>query len=91
MSGVIARGFRRTAVPLCCYYVVTLGLPLANGAARAGVAFAEHALVVLVIPPALIALTCAAHEMSRRCIHGVRRLVAALRGTRLVSDDACSC
>jgi hypothetical protein len=75
MSGVIAKGFRRTAVPLCCYYAVTLGLPLANGAARVGVAFVEHALVVLVIPPVLIALTCAALEISRRCIRAVRRLL----------------
>ena len=74
MRGVIADGFRRTGVPLCCYYAITLALPLANGAAGAGVAFVEHALVVLVIPPIVIALACTAHDVSRRCIHGVRRL-----------------
>lgn len=75
MSGMIARGFRRTAVPLCCYYAITLALPLANGAARAGLTFVEHAFFVLVIPPVLIALACTAHETGRRCIHGVRRLI----------------
>jgi hypothetical protein len=51
----VARAFRRTAVPLAAYYAITLGLPLANGAARSG-AFVDHALVVLVVPPAVIVL-----------------------------------
>jgi hypothetical protein len=55
----VARAFRRTAVPLAAYYAVTLALPLANGAARSGAAFIDHALVVLVVPPALIVLACA--------------------------------
>jgi hypothetical protein len=54
-----ARAFRRTALPLAAYYAVTLGVPLANGAARSGAAFLQHALIVLVIPLALIVLACA--------------------------------
>jgi len=50
---------------LAWYYAVTLGIPLANGAAQAGAAFVEHALVVLVLPPVLIVLACATREMAR--------------------------
>ena len=57
----VARGFRRTALPLAAYYAVTLAVPLANGAARSGGAFIEHALIVLVIPPAIIVIACAFH------------------------------
>ena len=63
----IARAFRRTAVPLVSYYAVTLALPLANGAARSG-AFVEHALAVLVVPPIVIVLGCAAHIVVRACL-----------------------
>ena len=52
----LARAFRRAAVPLCWYYAVTLGLPLANGAAQSGAAFVNHAVVVLVVPLVLILL-----------------------------------
>ena len=66
----VAQAFRRTAVPMASYYAITLALPLANGAAQSG-AFAEHALVVLVIPPAAIILACAvytvAHALARAC------------------------
>jgi hypothetical protein len=48
--------FSRVALPLGCYYFVTLALPLVNGAAWAGDAFLNHALVVLLVPPALILL-----------------------------------
>jgi hypothetical protein len=46
----VTRALRRTALPLSCYYAVTLGLPLANGAAGSGAAFVEHALFVLCVP-----------------------------------------
>jgi hypothetical protein len=68
MAGV--RAFRRPALPLAAYYAVTLALPLANGAAQAGAPFADHALVVLVVPPLLIALAWAV----RRARHGFARL-----------------
>ena len=60
---VVARGVRRVALPLSCYYAVTLALPLANGAAEAGSAFTRHALVVLIVPMILIALVSTACEV----------------------------
>jgi hypothetical protein len=72
MLAATAHAFRRTALPLACYYGVTLGLPLMNGAAMAGAAFLEHALVVLVVPPALIVVVCAMHEVARRLVHRPR-------------------
>lgn len=62
---MLGRAFRRTALPLACYYAVTLALPLANGAANAGSAFVAHALVVLVMPPVIIGLACAVHAAGR--------------------------
>jgi exosortase K len=47
------RGEFTYALPLGCYYLVTLGVPLANGM-REGAAFLAHAAVVLLVPPALI-------------------------------------
>jgi hypothetical protein len=61
----VARAFRHAAPPLAWYYAITLALPLANGAAQAGAAFVEHALVVLVLPPVLIVLACATREIAR--------------------------
>lgn len=63
----VARAFRRTAVPLAAYYTVTLALPLANGAARSGSAFIQHALVVLVVPPAIVVLACIGSTVKRSC------------------------
>ena len=60
--------FRRTALPLAAYYAVTLGVPVANGAARSG-AFVPHAVTVLLVPPAAIILACAAHTIA----HAVAR------------------
>ena len=51
--------FRRAALPLASYYAITLGLPAANGAARAN-AFTKHALIVLAVPAIIIVLACAA-------------------------------
>jgi hypothetical protein len=56
LSTTVARAFRRMALPLSAYYAVTLAAPLANGAARSGAVFVDHALIVLIIPPALIVL-----------------------------------
>ena len=61
----VAQAFHHAAPPLAWYYAVTLALPLANGAAQAGAVFVEHALVVLVVPPVLIVLACATHEIAR--------------------------
>jgi hypothetical protein len=65
MTTPIGRAFRRMALPLASYYVVTLALPLTNGAARSGAAFARHALFVLVVPPILIVLVCAVQMLVR--------------------------
>ena len=56
------------ALPLASYYAVTLALPLANGAARTGAVFVEHALVVLVVPLVVIVLACAMHAAWQRCL-----------------------
>jgi exosortase/archaeosortase family protein len=52
------RGEFTYALPLGCYYLVTLGVPLVNGT-RAGEAFFAHAAIVLFLPPALILSVCA--------------------------------
>jgi hypothetical protein len=70
----VAHAFRRTALPLASYYAVTLAVPLANGAARSG-AFVEHALVVLIVPPAAVILACAVHALVNRLIPGARHLI----------------
>jgi hypothetical protein len=64
----VARAFRRTALPLAAYYTVTLAVPLANGAARSGAAFVDHALVVLVVPPAIIVAACALHTVKEKLV-----------------------
>ena len=61
---------RRWLLPLGCYYVITLAVPLANGAARhrpPGAIFASHALVVLVFPLLLIVLVCACRASAEVC------------------------
>lgn len=63
----VASAFRRVALPLASYYAVTLALPLANGAARS-VAFMEHALVVLVVPPIAVILGCAIHTIAHALV-----------------------
>ena len=67
MSGspwtAVGRAFRRWALPLACYYVVTLVIPLAHGPAESGT-FVRHALVVLVVPPIAIVLACAARAIA---------------------------
>jgi exosortase K len=50
------------ALPLGCYYLVTIVLPLANGALRlrsgqaGGDVFVAHAVIVILVPPGLILL-----------------------------------
>jgi hypothetical protein len=60
------RGVRHVALPLSCYYAITLALPLANGAFETGSAFTRHALVVLIVPIILIALVSTACEVAIR-------------------------
>ena len=55
----IALAFQRTRLPLAAYYAITLAVPFVNGAARSGMAFFEHSLVVLIVPPSIIVLAAA--------------------------------
>ena len=68
MCAVVVRGIRRAALPLMCYYALTLGLPLANGAAVAGAVFVRHALVVLVVPLFVVALASMGRELVCRAL-----------------------
>jgi len=52
-------------VPLLWYYVITVVVPLANGAAGRGAAFAEHTLFVLVVPLVFVALAAGGHRLVR--------------------------
>ncbi len=72
LSSRVGDAFRRLALPLAAYYGITLAVPLANGAWRSAVAFAEHAIVVLVVPPIVIALACAVGTTARACVDGIR-------------------
>ena len=69
MSG-LTRAFRRASIPLAAYYAVTLAIPLANGAAQSNAVFFTHALAVLVIPPVIILLACAAHAAAHVLARG---------------------
>jgi exosortase K len=66
-SGLATRGGLafRYALPLGCYYLVTLVVPLANGV-QAGRAFFAHAMVVLLVPPVLILLVYATRWLFSR-------------------------
>jgi exosortase K len=61
---------RRIALPLGCYYLVTLALPLTHGGVRANPVFLTHALTVLVLPPLLLVF-----------VSGIRRTTYSLART----------
>jgi exosortase K len=65
-------GFRHLALPLACYYAITLAVPLANGAAQAGDAFLMHALVVLLVPLVLIGVVYAMLRIAQRVTAAVQ-------------------
>jgi exosortase K len=52
-------------VPLFWYVVITVAVPLANGAASGGKIFVEHTLFVLAVPLVLVALAAAGRELVR--------------------------
>ena len=86
LAPALAATFRRASAPLAWYYGVTLGIPLANGAAHAGAAFVEHALAVLVLPPALITVACVAREIARAsCVRTRCRSRGAQRSVEIAS------
>jgi len=74
----MAQGVRRAALPLGCYYAVTLLLPLVNGAGESG-AFLDHALMVATVPLGLVAIVAAACE-------GVGRVAGAVPLRRTVPN-----
>lgn len=51
---------RTMILPLAAYYAITLGIPIANGAAWSDAVFVRHGLAVLVVPLAVIAFFVAA-------------------------------
>jgi hypothetical protein len=85
LRSALGRTFRRAALPLGCYYAVTLGLPIANGAASAGSRFVGHALVVSMLPPMLIAMACtlavAAEALWLKSYRALRSVRSSGRGT----------
>ena len=52
----IGQGYRRAALPLGCYYTMTLLVPLANGASASDAGFVNHAVIVATVPLVLIVL-----------------------------------
>ena len=52
-------------VPLFWYFVITVAVPLANGAASGGKVFVEHTLFVLAVPLVLVALAAGGRELVR--------------------------
>jgi len=81
----LVSAFRRAALPLGCYYTVTVLMPLANGAAQSGVAFLDHAVVVLIVPPVLILAYCVVDAAVRTVASTWRR-----RQAQYVSVRSCS-
>ena len=69
---------RRVLLPLVWYYVVTVAIPIGNGASLSDAVFVKHALIVLVLPVMLIALACTARALGRAVVRSVR-LSAGLR------------
>ena len=92
----LAAAFRRTALPLASYYAVTLAAPFANGAARSGATFVEHALVVVVVPPIAIVLTCSVLAIGRAGLLSLKRYSArwaaagSIRAARLLGSHAAT-
>ena len=87
-----AAAFRRLAAPLAWYYGITVGLPLANGAAAAGAAFVQHALVVLLLPPLLVVMAFAVTDILRLAARHIWQLCRSgeygpvLTGYRITSS-----
>ena len=52
-------------VPLFWYLVITVAVPLANGAASGGTFYIEHTLFVLAVPLVLVALAAGGRELVR--------------------------
>jgi hypothetical protein len=68
LAETLRHGFHRAAIPLAWYYGITIGVPLANGAAQSNAGFVKHAITVVVVPPIAIMLACAVHSTVRSAI-----------------------
>ena len=77
----LVRAYQRALVPLAAYYTVTLALPDATVAARKGMAFWKHALVVLLVPLVAIALGGAIHAVYTRSLLSVFRKAMRARAS----------
>lgn len=64
---------RRTALPLAWYYIVTVAIPIANGASLSDGLFVRHVLVVLALPPLLIVLVAGVIGAARGLRASARR------------------
>jgi len=73
IPSAVSRALRRHALPLAWYYAVTLAIPIANGAAEAGMVFVWHALAVLVVPLFLIVVASGTRGMARAITAGWHR------------------
>ena len=87
-SRTLAHTFRRAALPLAWYYAVTLGIPLANGAAQSGAAFVNHALFVVAVPPLLVVLVCMIQQTAQLFASAWRYLESPSARTRRCMEDA---
>lgn len=81
-----AEGFRTYVFPLAVYYLMTLAVPVANGALRQGPAFWQHAVFVLATPIVMIAAVAVPVELFSR--YAKRKDVSA--AGRLFPADASS-
>jgi hypothetical protein len=61
---------RRAGIPLLSYYLMTVLVPLANGAGNTGNAFVEHVAFVVLVPPTLVLATAFVRHVWRRCERG---------------------
>ncbi len=90
----LSRAYRHAAIPLTAYYTVTVAMPVANGAARSGTAFVDHALVVLVIPLVLVGVCAAIRTIWTRAVSACqsrrtrpRRVATRTASVRLVTPS----
>jgi exosortase K len=69
---------RHLALPLTCYYAITLAVPFLNGSAQAGDVFLTHALVVLLVPLVLIGVVCAILQIAQRVTAAVQLTITVI-------------
>jgi hypothetical protein len=73
ITGEVGQAFSRASLPLGCYYAIACVVPLVNGGAAAGSAFAEHELFVTVVPPLIVGLFALGRALVRITLEGLAR------------------